>query len=39
MMLWFIALLILVAVVSKGARDAIKGLLMLMFGGLLLLLF
>ena len=39
MTLLFVALLILIAVVSKTARDLIKGLLMLFFGGLLLLLF
>jgi hypothetical protein len=38
-MLLFIALLILIAVISKSARDLMKGLLMLFFGGLLLLLF
>lgn len=36
-MLWFIGLLILAAIVSKGARDLIKGLMTLVLGGLFLL--
>ncbi len=38
-MLLVVGLLILITVVSKGARDLIKGLLMLLFGGLFLLFF
>lgn len=38
-MLWFIGLLILAAIVSKGARDVLKGIMMLMIGGILILLF
>lgn len=36
-MVWFIGLLILAAIVSGTARDLIKGLMTLLFGGMLLL--
>lgn len=36
-MLWFIGFLILTAIVSGTARDLIKGLMTLLFGGMLLL--